>query len=509
MKSSYKYKTLYQILEAKAKEQPKKVAIFCQKDKLEYSKLKKYVDALATYLATSGIKEGDRIGLFMNNSWEYVVTLFAVSKVGAVFVPINTFIKSCELSYILKDADVKLIFASDELESIIKGSIATINFEKIIWVGCNNKGIRFTDLITTTDLVRERKREFDDIAAIFYTSGTTGKPKGAIITNKAIISNATVAQQHIKFTKKDKVLILLPMFHTYPFNAGIVLPIFAGSSIVILKQIRPLTKLFKEIILKRITIFVGVPEIYNTIASTKLSWSFKRLNNIRLIISGSSSLKPNIFVKLQKKFPRAKIIEGYGLTEASAFVSANPLDRQKVGSVGVPSNICTLKIINNNKEVKTNEIGEIIVKGDNVIESYLNEEISNIKDGWLYTGDMGYLDKDNFLYLIGRKSDIIISKGFNIYPKEIEDVLNKYSGVIKSAVIGAPNKICGEVPIAFLEVEDKQICIEKLKNYASGFLADYKVPKEFYIIDKIPVTVTGKTVRGQLADMLKKIKGKD
>ena len=509
MSKKYKYNTLYQILENKAQEHPKRVAIFCQKSKIEYNKLKKYVDSIATYLTTFGIKPGDRVGLFMHNSWEFIAIVFAVSKVGAVFVPINTYIKSCELSFILKDANIKLIFASDELQNIIKGSIVTASFGQVIWVGKGEEGARFDDILSLKNEVREVKQSIEDSAAIFYTSGTTGRPKGAIISNKAIISNATVAKEHLKLTKRDRTLLVLPMFHTYPFNTSVVLPIFSGSSIVLLKQVRPLNNLFKEIILKKVTVLIGVPEFYNAIASSKLSWSFKRLNSIRLIISGSSPLRANTFVKLKKKFPRAKIIEGYGLTEATAFVSANPLDKQKVGSVGVPSRICKLKIMNNSKEVKANEIGEIIVKGDNVIKSYLNDDHSNIKNGWLYTGDMGYIDTENFLYLIGRKSDVIISKGFNIYPKEIEDVLNKYPGVIKSAVIGETNKIFGEIPVAFLEVEDMQISIDKLKAYANGFLASYKVPKEFYIIDKIPVTVTGKTVRGQLADMLKKIKGKD
>jgi long-chain acyl-CoA synthetase len=509
MSKEYKYNTLYQMLEDKAQEHPKRVAIFCQKSKIEYSKLKNYADSIATYLATFGIKPGDKVGLFMHNGWEFIATVFAISKVGAVFVPINTFIKSCELSFILKDSDIKLIFASDELLNIVKGSIIAVNLDKVVWVGDGDIGTRFNDISNLKNEVREFKRDLEDTAAIFYTSGTTGRPKGAVVTNKALISNATVASEHLKLTKRDRILLVLPIFHTYPFNTSLVVPIFAGSAIVVLKQLRPLERLFKEIILKKITILVGVPEVYNTIISKKLSWSFKTLNHIRLILSGSSSLRANTLVKLKKKFPRAKIIEGYGLTEATAFVSANPLDRQKVGSVGIPSKICKLKIINNNRIVKINEIGEIIVKGDNVITSYLNNDYSNIKNGWLYTGDMGYIDKDNFLYLIGRKSDIIISKGFNIYPKEIEDVLNKYPGVIKSAVIGESDKIFGEVPVAFLEVEDMQISIDKLKAYANGFLASYKVPKEFYIIDKIPVTVTGKTVRGQLADMLKKIKGKD
>ena len=500
--------TLYGVLAKNASLYSNKIVLLDGKIKITFAKLKKYVDSIATYLADYGIKEGDRIGVFMNNCWEYVATIFAISKVGAIIVPINTFLKSSELSYILKDANINLIFAEDQLRSIINGSVAVINCGQVVWVGDNVRGTRFSNLLSLKNRATEAKREADDIAAIFYTSGTTGKPKGALLSNKNILSNAPFIKKHLKLTKKDRVLLFIPIFHSYAFHTGLITPIANALSVIIIRSIKPFDNIIKQTLLKRATIFLGVPEIFNSIVYTKLSWSFKAFNNIRVVVSGGSSLNKDVQIKLQSKFKKAKIIEGYGLTETAAFISSNPVDAPKIGSVGIVSDICEIKIVDaNDKTLQNNQIGEIIVRGDNVIKSYLNCNCNNIKDGWLYTEDLGYLDNDNYLFLVGRKSDIIISKGFNIYPKEIENILDRYPGIKKSAVIGVfEDKINGEIPIAFLEVEDMQIDETKLKKYANGFLASYKVPKKYIIIDSIPTTSTGKVIKTELKTFYDDIK---
>jgi len=494
--------TLYEMLAKNAELYPNKTVLIDGKVKLSFKKLKNYTDSIATYLLDYGIKPKDRVGIFMDNCWEYVAIIFAISKVGGVVVPINTFLKSSELSYILKDADINLIFANDSLREIIKGSIAVISCGQVVWIGDNVKGTRFSNLLSLESKEVEAKVELDDIAVIFYTSGTTGKPKGAMLSNRNVLANSDFIKEHLKLNKKDRVLLFIPIFHSYAFHTGLMTPITNALSVIIIDSLKPLEYIIDETLKKRATIFLGVPEVYNAIVHTKLSWKFKTFNRLRLAVSGGSSLKEDIQIKLKNKFKRAKVIEGYGLTESAAFISSNPINAPKIGSVGIISDVCELKIVDNNgKRVKNNEIGEIVVRGDNVIKSYLSGDSENIKDGWLYTEDLGYLDDDNYLFLVDRKNDIIISKGFNIYPKEIEDVLDRFPGIKKSAVIGIEDKINGEIPVAFLEVEEMQIDESKLKKYANGFLAGYKVPKKYIIVDSLPRTSTDKVVKVKLKDI--------
>jgi len=503
----YAGKTIYEVLDSRALLNPNKIALIDDKKKITFKKLKQYVDSVAAYLKEYGIKSGDRIAIFMPNRWEYVVAIFAISKVGATIVPIDTFLKSQELSFILKDANVKLIFADYDLIKIINGSIAVVNCNQLILVNGGDKGTKFEDILTLEQSYESQDRDIDDIAAIFYTSGTTGKPKGAMLSTRNILASTQFLKSRLKLTPKDRVMLFIPIFHSYAFNIGLITPIANSISIVIVKSLRPFSNIFKQTIEKRVTIFLGVPEVYNAISLTKLPWSFKIFNSVRVAVSGGSSLSEKTHLRLQKKFNKAKIIEGYGLTESAAAISTNTLDNQKIGSVGLVSPICVLKIVDKNGvKLGNNEIGEIVVKGENIIKSYLNCDCDNIKDGWLYTGDLGYLDSEGYLFIVDRKSDVIISKGFNIYPKEVEKVLNRYEGVKKSAVIGADDKINGEIAVAFLEVDDMQVDIQKLNNYVKGFLASYKVPKKYIVIDSIPTTATGKIKKYKLKELLKEEK---
>ena len=498
----YTNNTLYSVIAKNASLYANKVALFDGKLKLNFKELKKRADSIATYLVDYGIKKGDRVGVFLDNCWEYVAIIFAISKVGAVVVPINTFLKSSELSYILKDANIDMIFADDSYRNTINGSIAVISCGQIVWVGEGIKGTRFENLLSLQNKDIKIDTSLDDIAVIFYTSGTTGKPKGALLSNRNVLSNTEFIKTHLKLNKKDRVLLFIPIFHSYAFHMGLITPLTNALSVIIVKSIKPFRNVIKQTLSKKATIFLGVPEVYNAIVHTKLSWRFKAFNRVKIAVSGGSTLKKELQQKLKKKFKKVKIIEGYGLTETAAFISANPPNATKPGSVGTISDVCEIKIVDSNGNIlKSNEIGEIVVRGENVIKEYLNNSCTNIKDGWLYTEDLGYLDEDNYLYLVDRKNDVIISKGFNIYPKEVETVLDRYPGIKNSAVIGVVDKVNGEIPVAFLEVEDMQIDEGKLKKYAKGFLADYKVPKKYVIVDSLPRTATNKVVKGKLKNL--------
>jgi long-chain acyl-CoA synthetase len=504
-----KFCSFYDILEYNAKYFGNKTAIFIDNKKISYLKLKYAADKVAAYLKyEEGVKKGDKIAIFANNSWEYVATIFAISKLGAIVVPINNMLKSKELSYLLNDAKADILFASDELRVIVEGSSASINSKKIIWFGKELKCTRFNAILDYSKKVSKEKVSLDDEAVIFYTSGTTGKPKGALLTNKNILSNLQAIKEGLNLNEKEKVLLFLPIFQSYIFSVNLLTPLYLGASVVITPKWFSFKDILTEVLKKRVTVFIAIPEIYKALSNANLPWYFYKFNKIKYFVSGSSPIDKDTILKLKNKFKKAIFIEGYGLSEASPVVSFNLNVENKIGSVGKPVKNCKLKIIDSyGIEVASNQIGEILVSGDNVMKGYFNNEEKScevLKNGWLKTGDMGYVDNEGYLYIVDRKKDIIIYKGINIYPKEIEEIINGFYGVKNSAVIGYKDDKEGEIPVAFIELkDDAQINIDKLKEHLKGFLADFKVPKKFIIIDEIPKTTTKKIKKDTLRKNIK------
>ena len=245
---------------------------------------------------------------------------------------------------------------------------------------------------------------------------------------------------------------------------------------------------------------MGVPDVYNALTKAKLPWYFMWFNSIRIFVSGAAPLQSKTIEAMNQKFKRAKLLEGYGLSEASPAVAINRLDKQKAGSVGIALSGYSIKIVDENlDELSVGKVGEIIVQGDNVMMGYWqNPQASSqtIINGWLLTGDMGYMDSEGFLYIVDRKKDLIISKGINIYPREIEEHIDRFDGVKISAVVGEIFDGI-EYPIAYIELEDdiKDIDISQLKIYLKDKIANYKMPKRFHIIERLPVNATGKVLK--------------
>lgn len=507
----YRYSNFYEMLYENAKHRGRKTALFQDDKKISYNKLLNMSDRLAAYLHEEGIKSGDKVAIFMRNSIEFVVSIFAISKIGAVVVPINTFLKSNELAYILEDSSAVALIASSNFEKIVHDAEASKLCRKIIWEGglrlSDDINVSFDDAVANDIKYPPVMRKLDDLAVIFYTSGTTGKPKGAMLSFKNIFSNSASAEILLGVSFKDRNIIFLPMFHSFTFSIGVILPIYVGASIVIIQSVRPFSNIFKQVLLKRVTIFIGIPDVYNALVKAKLPWYFMWFNSIRIFVSGASALRPATLKSMSEKFKRAKMLEGYGLSESSPAVCINPLDKQKVGSVGPAMPGYEIKIVDDElKELPRGEIGDIIIHGDNVMMGYLNRPEATeetIVNGWLITGDMGYMDEEGYLYIVDRKKDLIISKGINIYPKEIEEVIESFDGIAMSAVIGIPDENSGEIPVAYIEVEDdKEIDIKELKGYLKSKLANYKIPRHIHIIDELPKNATGKVLKRVLKERL-------
>jgi long-chain acyl-CoA synthetase len=509
----YPFTTLYEIAAAHGKKRGGKVALFVDEQKIRYKEILEKADKLAAFLSERGVREGDRVAFFLRNSPEFIYAIFAVSKIGAVIVPINTFLKEDEVSYILQDSGAVVLLASETHQKVVNASRVRDLCRFIVWEG-DPKNIGEDDLFFTEIWKRsasevQSTRRLDDTAVIFYTSGTTGKPKGAMLSNRNILSNADSGRRTINVKPKDRAIVFLPMFHSFTFSIGVMLPMYVGASIVIIKSLQPFSNIFKQILLKRVTIFFGIPDVYNAIAKAKLPWYFMWFNRIRAFISGAAALQPKTLDAMAKKFGRATLLEGYGLSEASPAVCMNTFEKQKVGSVGTALYSYEMKIVNENmEELPRGEIGDIIVRGDNVMQGYLNRPeatAETIVNGWLLTGDMGYMDEEGFLFIVDRKKDLIISKGINIYPREIEEVIDAFPGIKASAVVGVDDERSGEVPIAYVELEEDEESLDEagLKKHLREHLANYKLPKQIHVIEELPKNATGKVLKRVLKEQLK------
>jgi long-chain acyl-CoA synthetase len=505
---SEQFSNLYDIVKYQAEKRKRKVALIVDDEKINYAKILENVDRLAAFLTQKGIKEGDRVALFLRNSPEFIYTIFAVSKIGAISVPVNTFLKSEELEYILSDSEAKFLVASEKYKKVVNENSICKN---ILWEGdvTDENLVTFSDVQIEKNYTTQVERTEDDCAIIIYTSGTTGKPKGAMLSNSNLLSNMEYSKKLIDVTEKDRVIVFLPMFHTFTFTVGVAMPLYVGGSMVIIKSLQPFANIFKQTLTKRVTLFFGIPDVYNALAKAKLPWYFLWFNSIRVFISGAAALQPKTLDLMAKKFKRAKLLEGYGLSESSPVVCVNTMKKQKVGSVGSAMYGHEVKIVDKDmNELKVGEIGDIIVRGPNVMMGYFNRQDASdeaIINGWLLTGDMGYLDDEKFLFIVDRKKDLIISKGINIYPRGVEEVIDSFHGVKTSAVIGIADERSGEIPVAYIELDDENKTIDEseLKKYMREKLANYKIPKHIYIIEELPKNATGKVLKRVLKENLK------
>jgi long-chain acyl-CoA synthetase len=510
----YRFNNFYEIIYHHGRKHPKRKALFIGEETIRYGELLERVDAFAGYLHEEGVAPGERVALFLRNSWEFVVAVLAIAKVGAITVPVNTFLKAEELSYILEDSGAVMLIASAQYEKVVHESRVRELCRRIVWEGglrlADDFNVTFQEALAAKHSSRPVMRTLDDLAVFFYTSGTTGKPKGAMLSYKNILSNAESGSLLLHVNSRDRTIVFLPMFHSFTFSIGVILPLYVGAGLVIIQSLRPFSNIFKQALLKRVTIFFGVPDVYNALAKAKLPWYFMWFNRIRIFVSGAAALQPKTLAAMRAKFPRAKMLEGYGLSESSPAACINPIHKQKDKSVGPAMPGYEIKIVDENMvELPRGEVGEIIIRGDNIMQGYLGRPeatAETIINGWLLTGDMGYMDEEGYLFIVDRKKDLIISKGINIYPREIEEEIDHYPGVNVSAVIGIPDEKNGEVPVAYVELEEgvtpESFDMGGLRKHLRERLANYKIPKQIHLIDELPKNATGKVLKRVLKERL-------
>ncbi len=513
MKLTYPFDNFYEILEKNTRESPKKVTIYSEYGKLTNQELQAQVDKTARFLEISNIKFGDKVGIVMSNGPQFIVSLFAICKIGAIAVPINNFLKSEELEYIINNSDAKLLFASGSFKGELKTVLQNTKVSKIIWSenqdNLDEDNFCMQEILSgiNTHHTISRTPNLDDTAVIIYTSGTTGNPKGAMLSYKNLFSNSIAGTQRFKFTPKDRFIVYLPMFHSFTLSVMIIVPIYCNAAIVSIKSIFPFANVLKQALLKRVTVFLGAPQIYNALNKAKVPWYFMWFNSIRLFVSGSAPLSEQVLVDFNKKFKRSIMVEGYGLSECSPAVSSNLFDKRKVLSVGLPFVSYKVKIVDDDiMEVATGTVGEIIVAGDCVMQAYYNNPTATddtIVNGWVRTGDLGYVDEDGYIFIVDRKKDLIISKGVNVYPREIEELIIKIDGVDAVAVVGIKDETKDEKIVAFVELEKEttKLVDERLiKEHIKPHLANFKMPKQIYFVDELPKNAANKVLKRKLKE---------
>ena len=440
-----------------------------------------------------GLKSGDRLSLVAEKSLEFLTIYLACLRSGIIFNPLNPTYTETELNFFFSDAEANIVISDNaNWEKVQKAAVELPYLKKLVSID-TIRGLDY-GLVTERGINVSGK---DDVAALIYSSGTTGTPKGICISHHNLSSNGLALVDVWNFTSEDRLIHALPLYHVHGLFIILTPALLVGTKILMLERFDP-DKVIN--LMEQATIMSGVPTYYKRLLENQL---FKEENRskIELYISGSAPLPEKIFEQFQAATGK-RILERYGMTE-TGVISSNPLkgDR-KAGSVGKPIGGLDLKIMSpDGNELAAGEIGSICVKGENVFKSYWKRDLEVFQKGWFTTGDLGYLDSDGYLFIVGRSKEMIISGGMNVYPKEIEREIDKLDGVNESAVFGVPHPDFGEAVMAVVvSTQGLDFDSETLKDKLKTTLAGYKIPKRLLKVDVLPRNSMGKVQKGLLQD---------
>ncbi len=470
-----------------------KIAIYEKGASYSYAQLQDKVARYRSYLQAKGVRPRDNVALYAKNSAAFIFSYMAIASLGGVVVPLNTMLTPREIAFILKDAEVKHIISDRDLSFADQYEEGAVPPVKLLIPDIEKElsQERFPEPPAVT-------LQNSDPCVILYTSGTTGRPKGALLSHRNLVSNAEAFTAVTESGPDDNTLSVLPMFHSFGWTCCIAASLYNGASVTIVETFAP-----KEVIAtirdQGITMVMGVPAMYNFYTSLAKP---EDLAGVRLFVSGGASLPLEIIERFYEK-TKKHVIEGYGLSEASPVVSFNPLKLTKPGSIGLPVKDNKVKIVDDSgKELGCREIGELLVQGPNVMIGYYNlpaETAETLRNGWLHTGDLAYLDEDGYIFIVDRKKDIVIVSGLNVYPREVEEILYQYPAIKEAAAIGVPDKSRGESVRAYVVLkEDMKLDKKELRAFLKKNLAKFKLPREIIEIEALPKNATGKILKKEL-----------
>jgi long-chain acyl-CoA synthetase len=496
--------TLGEACEWVAERKPDRPALVCGQHSVTFAELLGAVRAVAGGLAELGVAPGDRVGLMMPNCPQFVITYLGITYLGATVVPIPSLLGVEEAAYILADSGARVVVAHDALAEVARGAAAQAGVATLITTGEPANSSEFTlqqAMAMGAPAAAAAQMPADAPAVLIFTSGTTGKPKGAILTHGNLLANCDSCRCAIRVSGEDTFVSILPFFHSYGATVSMLLPLFCGSKNVLMPQFLALETL-QAVQAHRATIVAGVPTMYAVMLQIKEPGALD-VSSLRFVVSGGAALPTEVCLGFERAFG-VPIVEGYGPTEASPVVSCNPTDgSRKIGSVGPPLPGVEVMIADDDMNaLALGQIGEICVRGPNVMTGYHNASeltAQTIVDGWLRTGDLGRLDEDGHLYIVDRKKDMVIVGGINVYPREVEECIQRMHSVAEVAVVGKPSRLRGEVVAAYVvPTEGLECSAQQVISHCREHLAPYKVPKQVYFIDGLPKSAIGKVLKGQL-----------
>ena len=539
---------LYGLLEESARKYPDRPCTIFKGAVITYREMNRLTDQLAAGIAALGVKKGDRVGIDMLNTPQFVITFFAILKAGGVVVAINPLYKAGEIVHQVNDAGIEVVFVMSKFYNVIKEAQPATKIKKIIVTNLKEylppvlsllftlakekkEGFRvelaggdiwFQDLLAQHKPEEKPKLEIgpEDIAIFQYSGGTTGISKGAIALHRNLVANALQVRSWIPKANDgtETVLMAIPLFHVYGMVAGMLFAIRAGAGMVMVPNPRDMKDVLTSIQKFKASIFPGVPTMYNAINNHPDVKAGKyELSSIKGCISGSAPLMRETKEKFEA-LTGGKLVEGYGLSEAPTATHCNPLYGDvRTGSIGLPFPDVDCRIISLEDEItpmKPGEEGELCIKGPQVMKGYHNmptETANTLRDGWLYTGDIARMDEDGYFYIVDRKKELIKPSGYQVWPREVEEVISANPKVLEVGVAGVMDAYRGETVKAWVVLKPGESATqEEIREFCKQKMAIYKVPTEVEFKNELPKTTVGKVLRRELVrEHMEKISGKN
>jgi long-chain acyl-CoA synthetase len=512
--------SMYELFSRAVEEHRGKTALSFYGTTFEFGRLQALVEKMAASLAASGVKKGDRVALMLPNCPQYVVSFFATVRLGAIVTQINPMYVEREIGHILNDSGAETIIVYADVYERVKAMLPDTNLKTVVVVefGSEPEGLgvghRSFDDFLSTDADPAPEVDIDpaqDVAALQYTGGTTGVSKGAMLTHRNLVANVqqtidVFVQNPDQFTGR-KCVGVLPFFHIYGLTCVMLFGIKLGVEQVLLPrfEVQEALAVFEN---DRPTMFAGVPTMYMALLASGTDLRKHHLHDVRIFNSGGSALPVNLKRSFEEKVGKP-LFEGYGLSEASPVTHNNPpfLGQGREGSVGIPIPSTEARVVDvetGETEIPIGESGELIIKGPQVMKGYLNmpdETAETLKGGWLYTGDVAKMDESGYFYIVDRKKDMIVASGFNVYPREIEEVLFEHSDVAEAVAFGVADEYRGESVKAFVvKRSGASTTEEEVLAFCKERLAAYKTPKAVEFREELPKSAVGKLLRRVLVD---------
>jgi Acyl-CoA synthetases (AMP-forming)/AMP-acid ligases II len=505
MSTYHEFQNIPALLQARVAEAPDRVFLFSEADArvFTYLQFAAAVARTAALLSEIGIRKGDVVSLLLPNCAEYVIAYFACWKLGALAGPVNSLLKSQEITYVISNSEAKVLLVNSQFLSIVEPLREELTSLSAIIV-FDNEIEATKEVMTGTP--PESDISPDNEAIIIYTSGTTGKPKGCLLTHRNVIANASQISQWLGFGQSDRLLTIMPLFHMNAVSVTTMSALYAGGSSVVTLKFSA-SRFWQIVSDYQITSFGSVATMLSMLLTTYPNGVPVGLktDQLRFAMCGSAPVPAETIRRFEETF-HCLVIEGYGLSESTCRSTFNPPDqRRRAGSCGLPIGNEMRVVDDNDEDVSDGELGEIILRGENILKGYYkNPEATAhaFRNGWFHTGDIGYRDKDGFYFIVDRKSDMIIRGGENIYPREIDEVLYLHPAVSAAAVVGVPDDLYGEEVAGFVVLkEGSEVTGQELIEFCKSRLADYKCPKTIRFVKEIPKGPTGKLLKRELVKM--------